>query len=199
MIHYAESHEAGRAFIGDGMAVKRFADIPMSAMWAVGPPQANYDADDRESASVAHLYGRKLVAAESMTQLGDTFMSTPQFLRPTADREFDNGINRIVVHTSVEQPLDRPGPGITLGPFGQWFTRHETWAGEAGAWVSYLARTSYLLQQGHFAADILYFYGQDSNITALYGKHLPPIPQGYAFDFADPDGVSALSAAPGAG
>jgi (4-O-methyl)-D-glucuronate---lignin esterase len=198
MIHYAESHEAGRAFIGDGMAVKRFADIPMSAMWAVGPPQANYDADDRESASVAHLYGRKLVAAESMTQLGDTFMSTPQFLRPTADREFDNGINRIVVHTSVEQPLDRPGPGITLGPFGQWFTRHETWAGEAEAWVSYLTRTSYLLQQGHFAADILYFYGQDSNITALYGEHLPPIPQGYAFDFADSNALELLSVRDGA-
>lgn len=198
MIHYAESHEAGRAFIGDGMAVKRFADIPMSAMWAVGPPQANYDADDRESASVAHLYGRKFVAAESLTQLGDTFMSTPQTLKPTADRELANGINRFVIHTSVHQPLDTPGPGITLGPFGQWFTRHETWANEAGAWVSYLTRSEYLLEQGHFAADILYFYGQDSNITALYGEHLPPIPQGYAFDFADTNALKLLSVDQGA-
>jgi len=30
---YSESHESGRAFIGDGMEVKRKADIPMSAMW----------------------------------------------------------------------------------------------------------------------------------------------------------------------
>ena len=33
MGRYTESHEGGRAFIGDGMEVKRTADIPMSATW----------------------------------------------------------------------------------------------------------------------------------------------------------------------
>ena len=33
MGRYTESHESGRAFIGDGMEVKRSADVPMSAMW----------------------------------------------------------------------------------------------------------------------------------------------------------------------
>ena len=33
MRRYTESHEGGRAFIGDGMEVKRKADIPMSATW----------------------------------------------------------------------------------------------------------------------------------------------------------------------
>ncbi len=33
MGRYSESHESGRAFIGDGMEVKRTADIPMGAMW----------------------------------------------------------------------------------------------------------------------------------------------------------------------
>ena len=87
MIHYSESHESGRAFIGDGMAVKRFADVPMSAMWAGGiGPQDKYDSDIRESASVAHLYGRNLVAAESFTAAGDTFAYTRSCLnpRPTA-------------------------------------------------------------------------------------------------------------------
>jgi len=54
------------------------------------------------------------------------------------------------------------------------FTRQDTWASQAAPWVTYLSRSSYLLQQGHFVADILYYYGQDSNITALYGSHLPP-------------------------
>ncbi len=31
--HYAESHEGGRAFVGEGMEVKKSDDIPMSAMW----------------------------------------------------------------------------------------------------------------------------------------------------------------------
>ena len=56
MIHYVESHEASRAFVGDGMAVKRFADVPTGAMWTggLGPKPELYDADLRESASVSH-------------------------------------------------------------------------------------------------------------------------------------------------
>ena len=46
-------------------------DIPMGAKWTQAPgvykEQYGYDADLRESASVAHIYGQNLVAAESMT------------------------------------------------------------------------------------------------------------------------------------
>jgi len=66
-------------------------------------------------------------------------------------------------------------PGLGLGPYGQWFTRHETWAEQAGPWIDYLARSSYMLQQGRFIADIAYFYGEDNNITALFGEKLPAI------------------------
>jgi len=193
MIHYSESHEVSRAFIGDGMDVKRFSDIPMSAMWSSGLPQEPADADIRESASVAHLYGQNLVAAESFTARGNAFAFTPQSLKPAADRELADGVNRFVIHTSVHQPLNDPGPGFTLGPFGQWFTRHETWAEQAQPWISYLARSSYLLQQGIFVADVLYFYGEDSNITALYGRQLPAIPEGYSYDFANARALELLS------
>ena len=37
MGHYGESHESGRAFIADGMEVKKLDDIPMSAMWTQTP------------------------------------------------------------------------------------------------------------------------------------------------------------------
>src|SRR5581483_10786785 len=54
MKHYGESHESGRAFVADGMEVKKFNEIPMSAMWTQSPgvnkPQYGYNADDRESA-----------------------------------------------------------------------------------------------------------------------------------------------------
>jgi hypothetical protein len=197
MLHYGESHESGRAFIGDGMDVKRDDDIPMGAMWMSGfAPREQSDADIRESASVAHLYGQNLVAAESMTAVGfpgAAFAFAPENLKPTVDRELADGLNRFVVHTSVHQPLIDKAPGVTLGPFGQWFTRNETWAEQAGPWVSYLTRCSYLLQQGHFVADVLYYYGQDSNITALYGKRLPPIPEGYGYDFANPHALTQLS------
>jgi alpha-L-rhamnosidase len=198
MTYYGESHEISRAFIGDGMDAKRGDDIPMGAMWVPSPfvRQEQCDADIRESASVAHLYGQNIVAGESMTALGlphGAYAFSPDTLKPTADRELADGLNLFVVHTSVHQPLVDQPPGLTLGPFGQWFSRHDTWAEQATPWVTYLSRSSYLLQQGHFVADIVYYYGQDSNITALFANHLPAIPEGYAFDFASAHALTQLS------
>jgi len=193
MGHYGESHEEGRAFIGDGMQVKRSNDVPMSAMWTQKPgvnkDLPGYNADIRESASVAHIYGQNLVAAESMTASSGAWAWSPATLKPTADKEMSMGLNRFVIHTSVHQPLIDKKPGFALGPFGQWFNRNETWAEQATPWVRYLARSCYLLQQGHFAADIAYFYGEDTNLTALFGKKGPDIPDGYNFDYFNSDAL----------
>ena len=204
MGHYGESHESGRAFIADGMEVKKLDDIPMSAMWVqkldVNKVQYGYNADDRESASVAHIYGQNLAAAESMTSCDRTtaWAWSPATLKPTADQEFLNGINRFVIHESAHQPLIGKVPGLTLGPCGQWFNRNETWAGQADVWINYLARNSYLLQQGRFVADVIYFYGEDSNLTAIFDDKAPDVPAGYNFDYIDADGlIHELSAANG--
>jgi hypothetical protein len=91
-----------------------------------------------------------------------------------------------VIHTSVHQPLDDKQPGFSLGPFGQYFTRHETWAEAGGkAWMDYLGRSSFMLQQGKNVADVLYYYGENTNITWLTREKLPAIPSGYEFDFAN--------------
>jgi hypothetical protein len=89
MGHYGESHEGGRALVADGMEVKKLDDIPMSAMWTQRPGRTrssyNYNADDRESASVAHIYGQNLAAAESMTAATAPWAWSPATLKPTAD------------------------------------------------------------------------------------------------------------------
>ncbi len=200
MGRYTESHEGGRAFIGDGMEVKRTADIPMSATWTPGTIDQDdngevairYRADVRESASVAHLYGQNFVAAESMTARGNTWAFSPERLKPTADMELAMGLNRFVIHTSVHQPVDDKIPGLGLGPYGQWFTRHETWAEQAKPWITYLSRSSFMLQQGKFVADVVYYYGEDNNITALFGNKLPDIPDSYNYDFINADALVNL-------
>ncbi|MFM2368547.1 MAG: hypothetical protein RL619_847, partial [Bacteroidota bacterium] len=120
------------------------------------------------------------------------FAFHPERLKPTADMELASGLNRFVIHTSVHQPSDEHVPGLGLGPFGQWFTRHETWAEQANAWITYLARSSYLLQQGEFVADVIYYYGEDNNITSLFGKKQPNIPVGYNYDFVNADALLNL-------
>jgi (4-O-methyl)-D-glucuronate---lignin esterase len=202
--HYGESHESGRALVADGMEVKKLDDIPMSAMWTQVPGQNaiqyGYNADDRESASVAHIYGQNIAAAESMTAAAAPWAWSPATLKPTADQELLNGINRFVIHESAHQPMVGKGtaPGLTLGPFGQWFNRNETWAEDAGPWIDYIARSSYLLQQGHYAADLVYLYGEDSNLTAIFNEKAPDIPAGFGFDYINADAlIHELSVANG--
>jgi len=172
----------------------------MAALWTPNPfinqnDQTKYTADIRESASVAHIYGQNLVAAESLTALGVPAVAwsySPEILKPSADLELASGLNRFVIHCSPHQPVDNKIPGLGLGPFGQWFTRHETWAEQAKAWTDYLSRSSYMLQQGKFVADIVYYYGEDNNITSLFGKKPPAIPEGYNYDFINADALINL-------
>ena len=192
---FIESHENGRCFVADGMAIKKTAAYPMSAIWVPGKvgnsnriPEGK--ADIRESASVAHIYGQNVVAAESLTSIGyacQAYSYCPENLKPTADLELAHGLNKFVIHESAHQPLDSHKPGLGLGVYGQWFNRHETWAEQAKAWIDYLARSSFMLQQGKAVADILWYYGEDNNITGLYSHSFPDIPCGYNFDFASPD------------
>ena len=200
---YSEAHETGRVYIADGMDVKRNAEIPMSAMWAVnaqgvGSPwggatnqngrfQMAYAADDQESASVAHIYGQNIAAAESLTG-GAAYVWYPESLKPSADAEMAFGINRFVIHTSAHQATEDL-PGITLG-VGQWFTRHEAWGELALPWTTYLARSSFMLQQGVYGADILYYYGDDANVTGLFNQAHPALPEGYPFDYASSDVIA---------
>lgn len=206
MRRYGEGHEDRRALVADGMQIKKSADIPMGATWM---PEVDFahaspdmrDADIRESASVAHIYGQNIAAAESMTAGGieDTAYSyAPRHLKPVADKMMSSGLNRFVIHTSVHQPNFGPGPGLGLGRFGQWFTRRETWAKQAGPWVEYLSRSCHLLQSGRFNGEIGYFYGEDDNVTIQYIDHKPAVPEGYAYDFVNGDAlINTLTATDG--
>ena len=187
---YTESHENARTFVGDGMDPKRSASVPMAAIWTVDAAESiAYQADIRESASTAHLYGQNLVAGESFTtngMLGGAYTWYPGNLKEVADVALLSGLNRFFIHESTHQPSDDHRPGLGLLIFGQWFSRHETWAEYAGYWMDYLARSSYYLQAGKNVADILWFYGEDTNIASAYGKALPPVPEGYSYDFCSP-------------
>jgi hypothetical protein len=75
---------------------------------------------------------------------------------------------------------------MTLGFFGQHFTRNTTWAEQAVAWTTYLARASHVLQQGRFVADLAYFYGEGAPNTVPFWKKLDPAPPaGFDYDWVN--------------
>ena len=194
---YTESHEASRAYTGDGMDPKIKATIPMAAFWMENTPTGSAVpsaiCDIRESASVSHIYGQRLVAAESFSVNGDegrAYTYCPENMKYIADVGLSAGVNRFVIHESASQPNDQYLPGLQLFRYGQWLHRNETWGEYAWVLTDYLARSSSMLQQGDSVADILLYYGEDLNITGLYGgqafSSLPQVPDGYNYDFANP-------------
>jgi hypothetical protein len=199
MGYYTEAQGDTPRAIGDGMTIKSRADIPTGEFWyrpfATASGQPSLKADLKEAASAAHVYGKPLAAAESLTVAAgsDPWAFSPAMLKPVADEIFAHGINRILLHESHHQPLLNKEPGLTMGFFGQFFNRGDTWAEEASAWVSYLSRTSFLLQQGQFAADIALFYGEDRNLTEInYDRFTSGAPEGYGYDYINPEALMTL-------
>jgi hypothetical protein len=183
--------EDHRPTFGDDMEMRQYFDSVGAAMWTYDtdmfPAALTYEADVLGGASVAHIYGQNIVSAESLTSDVQPWSSAPRDLKRYIDMEFVRGVDQVGIHTSVHQPIDRP-PGISLGGFGQFFTRHESWAEMAKPWLDYIARCSWMLRQGHFAGDILYFYGQEAPITSIWGnERVTDVPEGYAFDFGNGD------------
>ncbi|WP_188770990.1 glycosyl hydrolase [Novosphingobium endophyticum] len=193
---YGEALEDHRPSLGDDMTMRKAADVPMAAMWTHSRekgPKPTYLTDIKGAASVAHLYGQNLVAAESMTAAMSPWAFAPKDLKRIIDLEFVNGVNRPVIHTSVHVPTDDRKPGLSLFIFGQYFNRNETWAEMAKPWVDYIARTSLLLQEGRNVADVAYFYGEEAPLTGLYGdKPVADAPVSYAYDFLSYDALVNL-------
>jgi alpha-L-rhamnosidase len=170
MTYYSQAAGTDLPTLVDGLQAKGRIDVPTGEYWyypAGAQPNPSHVMDVREAASAAHIYGKKLVAAEALTTRGeDPFAQGPRQLRRIADRFFAEGVNKMILHTSAHQPFVDRKPGITLRQFGQHFTRNETWAEDAHAWVRYLARTSQMLQQGKPVADVAVFVGDDVPIVA---------------------------------
>ena len=195
LAYYAEALEDRRPQLGNDLAMRSHADVPMGAMWVfdagTGRPEPTYLADLKGASSVAHVYGKPFTGAESMTAFHRPWSYTPRRLKHIADLELALGVTRFCIHTSPHQPTQVPPPGIGLAPFlGQAFIRSEPWAELAGAWIDYLARCSWLLNQGVPAVDVAVFTGEEAPVTSLFG--MAPdrsVPAGFDFDYVDLDAL----------
>lgn len=202
--YYGEATGAAWPTVADGMLAKSLTDIPMGEFWAMsfggeaaafqGVRSDEFPADIVETASTAHVYGKSLVAAESFTSSQPLWTVAPWNLKWVADRYMAMGVNRLVIHTSPHQPDTVGKPGLTLGPFGQTFTRNEAWGELAKPWVEYLSRSSYMLQQGVPVADLLYFYGEGAPSGVPYREPAKPGPvEGHGYDYVNADALLRLA------
>src|SRR5262249_24619722 len=88
-------------------------------------------------------------------------------------------------HRCAHQPWMDKVFGMTMGQWGTHFERTTTWWEQGAAWVPYLTRCQYFLQQGHFVADACYFVGDAGPNGAPQNPSLKAV--GYDYDSCNPD------------
>ena len=108
-------------------------------------------------ASAAHIYGHRIVEMEAFTS-HINWQEGPDIFKKLADRAFCEGMTRPVYHTMAHIIPEAGKPGWTYSA-GSHMGPNLTWWGMSDQLHSYLARASALLMQGHFVADVAYYYG----------------------------------------
>jgi hypothetical protein len=161
------------------------ADVPMAEFWSLG---FNTAFSCQEAASIGHVMGRPVVAAEAFTGApGENWKMYPGSLKNQGDWAFATGINRLMYHTFAHKP-DAGRPGMVMGPYGVHWDRGQTWWPMVRAYHQYIARCQEILQQGRTVADILYLIPEGApNVfqpptSALAGSDRMPDRRGFNFD-----------------
>ena len=157
--------------------------VVMGEFWA----GSQGDPSVKLAASIAHIYGKTIVSAESFTASPQNgrWQNYPYSLKPLGDLMFCQGVNRYVFHRYAMQPWTNRWPGMTMGQWGIHFERTETWWSQGKPWIDYISRCEFLLQQGRAVEDAAYFDGQSAPVEMRVGN--PPLPPGYDYDAVDAD------------
>lgn len=158
-------------FTSDGMLHYKETDAPTGEFWFRSPSHDKPN-DILDAISGAHIYGKKLIQAESGTEIRLDWDEHPGMLKPLFDRNFAQGINKVIFHVFVHDPWTDRKPGFALGKVGNFFQPNQTWWKPGKAWVEYITNCQTQLQQGIPVVDIAVFTGEEVPRRALLPDRL---------------------------
>jgi len=131
------------------------ADIAMGEFWNGSEFWVT-----KEAASAAHIYGKKLVNAESLTGWR-AWKDGPAHYKRLFDVALCEGLNQVSFHTFTHNPPEAGLPGFVYHA-GEHFNVNSTWWEYSGPMLKYMSRASYMLQQGQFVGDLCLYYGDQA-------------------------------------
>lgn len=169
----------------DGLKNLGRVDFPQGEFWRKFFVQDNQNQVGKQTASAAHIYGKRTVSAEAFTSMDHHWTAWPEILKPLLDRAFCEGMNHCVFHTTTcQRPVDGK-PGYEYGA-GTHFNPNVTWWDQtAGPWIRYINRSQAMLQSGLFVADVLYYNGDSAPNLVGPARTGPGLGKGYDFDFCN--------------
>jgi len=184
--------ESGGPHAGPLDAIKNLgnSDIVMGEFWAPSPhrPKPVNRFFVKQSSSVAHIYGKKYVGAEAFTTIGPHWNDVLwKSQKPSMDHEFCSGLNMIFFHTFTCSPKEMGIPGQEYFA-GTHVNPQVTWWEYSDAFIDYINRCHFLVQQGKFVADVLYYYGDHvPNLAQLKEADPAKVLPGYDYDVTNED------------
>ena len=122
--------------------------------------------------SAGHVAGRRLIAAEAATWLGEHFRSTLADVRTALDRFFVAGVNHIVYHGTAYSPSQEPWPGWQFYASVEFNPRNSWWT-DFTALNQYVTRVQSFLQSGTPDQDVLVYYPFSDALARGSGPRLP--------------------------
>ncbi|SEN77071.1 alpha-L-rhamnosidase [bacterium A37T11] len=179
----------------DGIKNYGRSDLVLSEFWSPSnhrpTPERRYFV--KQASSAAHIYGKKLVGAEGFTTIGRHWNDVLwQHMKQSFDHEVCAGLNRLYIHTFTNSPKEMGMPGQEYFA-GTHFNPNVTWWNESGAFLQYVRRVQYMLQEGRFVGDVLYYYGDQVPNIATLKAHDPAgaLPY-YDYDVVDDEKLMDL-------
>jgi hypothetical protein len=170
----------------DAQRALGFNDVPMSEFWAASTQHRVLDIARffvKQPASAAHTHGRPYVAAEGFTTVGPHWQETLwDNLKPSFDLALTEGLNRVFWHAFVSSPLSMGVPGQQYFA-GTHLNPQVTWWEHSRPFFDYINRSQWMLMQGLFVADVLYYYGDHvPNYAQLRQSDPASLGAGYDYD-----------------
>jgi hypothetical protein len=168
----------------DALEIMGNNDIPMGEYWARANTHRVKESarlSVKQGASAAHIYGKRFMFAEGPTSIGPQWERSPNDLKGVLDRVMCAGVNRFAWHTFTSSPKKFGVPGNEYFA-GTHLNPNTTWWDEAGTFINYLNRSSYLLSLGLFQADVLYYYGDDVPNFVFLKNEMKKLEYGYDWD-----------------
>jgi hypothetical protein len=191
-----------RLYLNDGLMNQGRMDVPVAEFWEIelwkenqgtsadhhavttpGWMDAAQNVNAKQAASAGHLYGKPMVASEAFTSGGRRarWGTAPADLLMHANTAFCEGINALCIHGSATSGPENGLPGKSVFG-GIHFSHNQTWWNQgAEGLLSYLSRCCYILRQGLFVADVLYYSG-DEVPNFVPPKNIDPS-RGFGYDY----------------
>ncbi|MDE6685506.1 MAG: glycosyl hydrolase family 2 [Duncaniella sp.] len=147
-------------------------DFDIPGLHCTGPTRPSDSAPSvlKFASSGAHLAGKKLTSAETLTWLTEHFHTSLALCKPEIDQMLCSGVNHIYFHGATYSPKDAAFPGRLFYASINMSPTSAMWRDASGLF-NYIARVQSFMSAGRPDNDVLLYFPYEELVTRQKGNH----------------------------